>query len=240
MSKFENLTARSRYFRCLLYPDNPLHAAAMDMIPQYADEYIGIVHTEQDGEKEHKHFVLFFDNPRVTATVCKALGFVDPTGLPDDQFVRAIVKNQKRKVDQQLKDCCVYLTHRNAPEKEQYPTTLLFGAKDRIAWTAKQVMKYESQEFDMSDCVSAVLDWIARQDDFIRVYSFGKWLCNSPYFKANNNKIIWAAIREHNLRIYNEKCDSVMPTGGFDSIYPDFREITDEELAGMRFVYGGD
>lgn len=228
--KFSNIDARSRYFRVLLYPDNEIHAAAIDQIKNgYADEYIGITHTEQDGEKEHQHFVLLFDNPRKTFTVCQMLGLVDALGMPDDQFVRAIVKKQKRKVDQQLKDCCVYLTHRNAPEKEQYEVSQLFGSQSRIKWTAKQVLKYESNEFDMPDCVLGVLDWISSQDDIIKVYSFGRWLCNSPYFKANNNRIVWAAIKEHNLLIWNEQ--NPRPDH-FDTVVPqdvDFREMTPEE-----------
>lgn len=229
--KFDNLKARSRYFRVLLYPDCAEHAAAIEVIKNgYPDEYIGITHLAQDGEKEHQHFVLLFDNPRKTETVCEKLGLVSPLGLADDQFVRAIVKKQKRKVDQQLKDCCVYLTHRNAPEKEQYEVSQLFGDQARIKWTAKQVLKYESQEIDMPDCVLGILDWIASQDDIIKVYSFGRWLANSPYFKANNNRIVWAAIKEHNLRVWNEQ--NPRPDH-FDTVDPQydesFRELSHDE-----------
>ena len=238
-----NLEMRSRYFRLLLYPDNPLHLSVIEKIKSYdvSEEYLGIIHRGIDGDKEHEHYVLFFDNPRCTASLCRSLGFVDCTDMPNDQFVRAITKKQNRKVDSQLKDCCVYLTHRNAPEKEQYPVSDLFGSEERIKFTAHQIIKYESQTFDMADSVSFVLDWISRQDGYIKVFSFGKWLCSSPYFKANGNKIVWAALREHNLNCYAQK--SWIPENGFDTLVPDFREMTEEEsaeLSRMGFIFGGD
>lgn len=247
MSNFDNLSARSRYFRVLLYPDNELHQKAFETIQQkWANEFIGIIHKEQDGEKEHIHIVLCFKNPRVTSSVCNVLGFVDPTGLADDQFVRAIVKGQSRKVDQQLKSCCIYLLHKNAPEKEQYEISDLFGNKDMIAFTRKECIKYDLKEIDMPDSVQGILDWISSQDDMISAVSFGRWLCNTPYFKANNNKIVWAALKEHNLRIYKAK--NAMPVGGFDVIQPDdalrlTREQlgefeTFDDLSEMGFVFG--
>ena len=232
--KFKNIEARSRYFRCLLYPDNELHSLAIEKLKEYADDYVGITHTEQDGEKEHQHYVLIFKNPRKTATVCRELGFVDGLDMPDDQFVRAIVKQQKRKVDSQLKDCLIYLTHRNAPEKEQYEVSQLIGSPEWIKYTAKQIQKYESQEFDMCDSVSGILDWIAAQDGIIKAYTFGKFVTNSPYFKANSNKIVWAALKEHNLRVYN---DQHPVPDHFDCVVPDFAEITEQELAQMNFIY---
>lgn len=233
--KFKNVDARSRYFRVMIYPDNEQHVKALEMLKEYAEDYVGITHEAQDGEKEHMHFVLLFKNPRVTSTVCKALGFVDPLDMPDDQFVRAIVKQQKRKVDQQLKDCLIYLTHRNAPEKEQYECTKLIGSPEYIKYTMKIVQKYESAEFDMCDSVNGILDWIASQDGIIKAYTFGKFLTKSPFWKANSNKVVWAALKEHNIRVWNDQ--NSMPAGGFDTIVPDFREISDSELAAMQFVY---
>lgn len=236
--KFDNLTARTRYFRCLLYPDNPQHAAAISLIKSgYAEQYLGIVHkAAEDGEKEHHHIVLVFDNPRITSSVCTVLGLVDASGAPDDQFCRAIVKKQDRPVDQQLSSCCVYLTHRNAPEKEQYSLDDLYGTEELRRKTAKWVLKTESKEFDMPDSVLAVLDWISSQDNIIKAYSFGRWLANSPYWKANNNRIVWSALKEHNLRIWQEQ--NPVP-GHFDCVDPKDRIRTDEdaELARMGFVW---
>ena len=117
MAKFDNLTARSRYFRVLLYPDNVQHQAAFTAIKAvYAGDYIGIIHKEQDGEKEHIHIVLWFDNPRKTESVCRVLGFVDDLGTPDDQFIRAICKQQGRRVEQQLKSSCIYLNQYSKTE----------------------------------------------------------------------------------------------------------------------------
>lgn len=233
---FDNLKARSRYFRVLLYLDNEQHLAAAETIrTQYEHDYLCCKHTGYDGEKDHVHYVLWFDNPRSTETVCRVLGFVDPLGIPDDQFVRAIVKKQENKVDRQLKSACIYLVHANAPEKEQYPVSALEGDKDKIAWTCQQIVKYERNSLDMSDCVLGILDWIARQDDFIRVAYFGRWLCGSPYFKANSNRIVWAAIREHNLRIYQSKQPSEF--GGLDTC-ENFRELTQAEWDSMQLIYG--
>ena len=207
MAEFDNLRARSRYFRIMLYTDNQMHMQAFDKIKQgYSEEYLGIVHQASDGgEKEHIHIVLMFVHPRLTSTVCYALGMVDEMGVPDDQFCRAIVKQQKRDVDQQLDSSCIYLTHRNAPEKEQYPISDVFGTSSRIKWLEKKIIKYQAKDFDMSDCVSAVLEHIAQQDDTITAYQLGKWLVNTPYWRANSNKFVWACLREHNLKIYKDR-----------------------------------
>ena len=238
---FDNLHARSRYFRVQLYPDNQLHADIFSRIKSdcIADSYVGITHKAIEGEKEHMHIVLLFDNPRQTDSLCRSLGFVNDLGEPDDQFCRAIVKKQKRPVDQQLKSCCIYLTHRNAPEKEQYPIEDLFGTEKQVRQTVKWVVKHEAGEVDMPDSVLAILDWIAMQDNIIKAYSFGKWLANSPYWKANNNRIVWAAIREHNLRIYGDQnpVPDHFDTVGSSERY-DFIEISDSELAQMGFVWG--
>lgn len=220
MSKFDNATARSRYFRVLLYPDNEQHQKAYEIIQErYKDEFIGIVHTEQDGEKEHIHIVLALKNPRITSSICNVLGFVNPLGDPDDQFVRAITKQQSRYVLRQFRDCCIYLVHKNAPEKEQYQISDLFGNKDLIQQTKVWCDKYDAQEFDMSDCVFAVLTWISQQEGIISAHYFGKWLCGSPYFKCNSNKVVWAALKEHNLKAFKaahpvpDRFDSVVPDG---------------------------
>ena len=232
----DNMHYRSRYFRVMLYTDNPGHMQAFDKIKQgYSDEYLGIVHKSLDDiEKEHIHIVLMFVNPRVTATICSALGMVDELGIPDDQFVRAIVKTQKREVDQQLDSCCIYLTHRNAPEKEQYPISDVFGTSSRIKWLEKKITKYIQKQFDMSDSVSAVLDWIASQDDTITAFQFGKWLSNTPHWRANSNKIVWSAIREHNLKIYKDK--NPVPHS-FDTL-EQFNEARAFDLSEFQFLYG--
>lgn len=212
MSKFENLSARSRHFRILLYTDNSLHMQVFQAIKAntiFTDddskyEYVGNVHRGLDDEKEHVHIVLSFVNPKKTASVCRAMGFVDDLGTPDDQFVRAIVKAAERPVDQQLLSACVYLTHRNAPEKEQYSTDDLFGTAELLKYTIKHTIKYESKECDMPDSVCAALDWIRDQDGNISAFQLGKWLANSPYWKANNNKFVWAVLREHNLKVYKD------------------------------------
>ena len=231
----ENLDARSRYFRILLYTDNPVHMAAFDKIKQgVSDEYLGIVHRAIDGEKEHVHCVLMFVNPRQTKTVCYSLGLVDELGVPDDQFVRAIIKRQKREVDQQLDSACIYLTHRNAPEKEQYPMDDVFGTSSRIKWLDKKVTKYMQKQYDMSDSVSAVIDWISHQDDTVTAYQLGKWLANTPHWKANSNWFVRAVLREHNLRIYKEK--NPVPHQ-FDTL-EEFSESRAFDLSEFDFLYG--
>lgn len=229
--KFDNLNARSRYFRVLLYPDNPAHVAALEIIKdRYKDDYVGIKHIGQDGDKDHYHLILWFKNPRSTASVCRVLGFVDPTDLPDDKFVRAIVKSAKRKTDRQLKACCVYLTHKSAPEKEQYDISDLFGNSDYIEFTRKEIVKYDLHEIDMPDSVLGCLDFIRDQDDFIPASVFGRWLCNSPYFKAHNNRIVWAALKEHNVKIYHRENPISLELGDIkDNI--DSLHVSDSDLS---------
>lgn len=242
---FVNADARSRYFRLLLYPDNSQHSALIDRIKagEIADDgFLGIMHQAIEGiEKEHYHFVLFFVHPRETAVLCKHFGFVNDLGEPDDTFVRAIVRAQNRDVDKQITSCTIYLTHRNAPEKEQYDFSSVFGSDDRKADLLRDLIKYESTHLDMSDAVLAVLDYISTfGNDFIRIIPFGKWLCKSPYFKCNGNKLVWAALREHNLNVLRDKQKDWIPADGFDTVNPDFEELSDDEWENLRFVFGGE
>ena len=72
MADFENIKARSRYFRILLYTDNPVHCKAFDIIKNgYSEEYLGIVHKASDGgEKEHIHIHGFPDGASGKESTC--------------------------------------------------------------------------------------------------------------------------------------------------------------------------
>ena len=132
-----NIEDRSRYVKLMLYPDNPLHKSLIDRILSHdlilfekttVWTYIGIIHnpnSEIEGIKTHYHIYLSFVNPMAIKSLCRRFGFFTDVGDPDDQFVRVI--------SGKMEDAMPYLTHLNAPEKELYPDSALFGDSCLIA-----------------------------------------------------------------------------------------------------------
>lgn len=189
-------SVQSRNFKFLLYPDNQVHVDALAYIMKtYSDSYIGITHDANPDAKPHTHLVLSLQTPKMLKTIAKECGFVSDLGEPDCQFVRP--------VDGRLDRFLVYLTHLDQPDKEQYPASQLFGSPGMLAAYGKAATKFMRNEFDMSDCVLACLDWIKMQEGVIRVSGFARWICGTPYFKAGASPLVRAAICEHNQLIYN-------------------------------------
>ena len=183
--------SKSRHFKILLYPDNEKHQWILENIINANDiDYIGILHKGDEESKEHYHLFLSFPNPRKCECVAAEFGFFDSDGNPDIQFCRPVTGR--------LDNGLVYLTHLNSPEKEQYLSSDLFGTKFMLQKYHKAELRYLRSEFDMSDCVLALLDWIDSQHSVIRVSSLLRWACGSPYFKAVSHPMVRMALDEHN------------------------------------------
>lgn len=194
--KSDPTSKQSRNFKFLLYPDNPHHMCVLDTIKMMFPSYIGILHDANPERKEHYHVAVALDVPKMLKTIAKEVGFISDLGEPDCQFVRIC--------DGRLSRFLIYLTHLDQPDKEQYSPKLLFGSSYMLTEYGRAATKFMRNEFDMSDCVMACLDWIkTNSENVISMTSFARWICSTPYFKASSSPLVRACIEEHNQRIYN-------------------------------------
>lgn len=119
---------KSRHIKYLLYEDNEQHMEALERIKGDKYAYIGIRHhivdmdgneiTEESG-KPHFHVYQEFDNPVYTSSCARRYGLLDDSGAPSVQFCRTVTGS--------FDNALVYLTHLNAPDKELYSESDLFG-----------------------------------------------------------------------------------------------------------------
>lgn len=197
MAKKKPENVQSRNFKLLLYPDNPQHMEVLHQVKQLYPDHIGILHNANPERKPHYHVALTVGAaPVQVGTLCRKLGFVTELLEPDLQFIRVL--------DGRMDRFLVYLTHMDDPAKEQYNASDLFGSNKMLADFGRAATRFMRNEFDMSDCVIACLDWIrSRYDQVISMTSFARWICNTPYFKASGSPLVRSCIEEHNQRIYN-------------------------------------
>lgn len=203
---------KTRGYKLLLFADNPRHMAIFRKVKKvYGDCFVGCWHTQYDDKgreivtgdgKKHVHVILYLKNAVWWRSVCKRLGSISPDGLPDYQFVRAIGYDNAKET---VKKGFCYLTHANAPTKEQYPCSALFGAPDLVQAAQNAILACEMGALSMSECVYHVLEWVSGQPDYISMNDFGFWICGTPYFKASSSRIVYQAISEHNQKIAAEK-----------------------------------
>lgn len=119
---------KSRHIKYLLYEDNQQHMTVLEKIRSDDHAYIGIRHHIQDmdgqdiidGEgKPHYHVYQEFSSPVYPAACAKRYGLLDDSGKVSTQFCRCVSGSWS--------NALVYLTHLNAPDKELYPDSDLFG-----------------------------------------------------------------------------------------------------------------
>lgn len=116
---------KKRNWTMLLYPEDPTHAAAMDILAAGGYKYVAILHDSDlwgEGEsenhaagepkKEHWHVVLKFSQARYNTAIAKELGIKENYMEPCANFDNA----------------CLYLVHANAEDKHQYDPSALFGS----------------------------------------------------------------------------------------------------------------
>lgn len=186
----------TRTVKLLLYPDNEQHVSAFDNLKELFPDFIAILHKGYDGKKDHWHIACRLgDTPVRVGTFCRKIKLIKDDLEPDIQFVRLI--------GGRLSGFLVYLTHLSEPDKEQYSAADLFGSSGMLAEYGKAATKFIRNEIDMQDAVIAVLDWLKYQEGIVRLSSFARWICGTPYFKASSSPLVRGLIQEHNERIYN-------------------------------------
>lgn len=207
--KKKDANVRSRYFKLLLYADNPVHVAALETLRQIYPSHIGIWHKQYDDDgdviiqgegKLHAHICLAFDNPVWVSSVCKKIGLMRDDGEPDTQFVRQITG----RFDNML----VYLTHTCCPDKEQYTFEDLFGSQLLIDQQRRACARYLSKQIETPDAVRGLKCWISQQDGIVSASMIIDYVTeNLRFFKAASHPLIRAYIDEHNRAFYRANRD---------------------------------
>ena len=206
----------SRNWKLLLYPDNPVHAAAIDFIAKhYRDNAIWITHKNYDFDgaliaegagKPHVHFGIQFQTAFRRGAICKRIGLIDSdSGLPDSRFCMPV----SGRFDRWL----VYLTHISEPDKEQYSVADLQGSPALIDRYVQQVLEFQSKQISVRASVQGIIDWInspINQDKVITTRAFASWILNSPFFRSRSDRLVVGCLQEHNQAVYESKRDSYL------------------------------
>lgn len=227
-------------WKLLLYPDNEIHLSVMDNIERlYPDSFLYCQHRnyDEDGHvitegsgKLHVHYGLItdiVDRKRAIrrGSLCKLLGLVDESGLPEFRFLRPVYGRMCKFLP--------YLTHRNSPDKEQYPDSELVGSPLMMAEYRKGAIEYEGQLLEVRECVSAVLEWIWSHDKKVSYSDFAKWICKTPFFRVRNDRLVVACLEEHNARIAQREFEAIQNS------QPAYQEQL-QMVSGGRSVWLGD
>lgn len=241
-SENADLNFKTRNFKLLLYPDNDQHCDVMKKIESDSrfSDYIMIEHslvgldqkriTEGQG-KIHRHYALCFSSAVYAAPLCRELGLVSDLGEPDYQFIRPITGR--------FSEFLLYMLHIAYDDKEHYSPVELQGSLELRDKALKAVLRYQRSQCELPDAVLACLDWIQAQSDrIITVTDFARWVCYTPYFRAQTSPLVRGAIAEHNQKLYasvrREKIDqwkegysSLRKVSGFSADLDDFSDWED-------------
>lgn len=201
---------KREHFKVLLFADNPEHMKVLKRIQrneQTRCRYLGIWHTELDDDgaeiikregKKHCHVLLSFPNPRHWSAVVKLLG-------ADRRFLRPVGVHKSKDETQPgetLARGYEYLVHANAPEKGLLSPGLLFGAEWMRQDALHAISERMGKNVSMSSAVLAVSNWLgAIGDTFITSRRFAEWLASTPYFKAQQSRLTYQMLDEHNARV---------------------------------------
>lgn len=199
-------------WKLLLYPDNPVHMCVCDEIERlYSDSFLCILHTNVDENdqiikegsgKPHYHFALDTIKDIRRASLCKRLGLIDPdSGLPDSRFCLPVYGR--------MRDFLPYLTHLNAPDKQQYPESALRGSPSMLQMYHVAALDVLGKDLSVREALQACIDWVRSYDGRLSYTRFAEWLMTTPYFRVRNDKLLWAIIDEHNQRIAMQELQQI-------------------------------
>lgn len=193
---------RSRSFRFLLYPENPVHCIAFDTLtnsPETANNCIWIrhryylengledVHGVSGVGKSHWHLYLHFDNARSSDEILKISG-VEP------RFMQQITGK--------FENAILYLTHKSTPEKEQYSIDDLGGAGWLLDYAQKIHLKCDEKQIPIGDCVCSLIDWIDSHCGlFVSVGDLARFAVDNGIFKGCAHQLVRIALHEHNEKV---------------------------------------
>lgn len=201
---------KREHFKVLLFADNHEHMAVLKRIQRNentCDRYLAIWHTEYDDDgheiiktegKKHCHVLLSFPNPRHWSAVVKMLD-------ADKRFLRPIGVHKSKDETQPgetLTRGYEYLVHANAPEKGFLSPGLLFGAEWMKQDALHAISERLGKNVSMSSAVLAVSNWLGSCGDVIvSTRRLTEWLASTPYFKAQQSRLTYQMLDEHNARV---------------------------------------
>lgn len=178
---------RARVHMLLLYPENEIHANAVEKIKSSYD-YAMVLHNRdvtEEGElkKEHWHIVLRFSQAVWNTAIAKELGI-------EERFIE-----QSRKFENSLQ----YLMHYNDTDKVQYSIDEISGTlKKRLQESINKVEKSEGEK------VTEIIEYIDTQEK-ITFRDFAKYCAENGYWPEfrRSASIFIKIIEEHNYKIEN-------------------------------------
>lgn len=175
---------RSRVHMLLLYPDNEVHAQAIEKIPSLYD-YAMILHDKdiaEDGQtkKAHYHVVLRFNQAVWSTAICKALG-----------IEHTFIEDVKR-----FENALQYLIHYNDNDKAQYSIDEVNGnLKTKLVESINKVEKSEGEK------VVELIQFIKEYDGKLSVTEFAHFCALNGYWSEfrRSGAIFCKIIEEHNI-----------------------------------------
>lgn len=205
---------KSRHLRYLLYEDNEQHMQVLDKIKADNFPFIGIKHHVIDidgvevleGEgKPHYHVYQEFEYPRYPSALAKRYGLLDDSGKVSVQFVRCIHKNEgAQRFYNSWNGALCYLTHLNAPDKELYPESDLFGWDSMKSAYRAASIAYSDKTVDLRTALTALMWWVNEQNrgKIIKSSDVVAWLVTTPFLRFRNERLFLSAIQEHNQEVW--------------------------------------
>lgn len=202
--KVDTSEVRKRGYKLLLYADNKQHMRVLSRIRRSEElrkYYCGCWHVlrDQSGaeivtghDKKHCHIILDFPNARYWSSVCKQLDL-------SEQFCRPIGLYHK---SESVERGYVYLCHANAPDKEQYPVSALWGASEKVAAASAAIVAYQMGRVSLAQSLGAIRDWIvSKRGRRITPTMFVDWVVKTPYVKGASNPWVRQMIDSHNFLV---------------------------------------
>lgn len=179
---------RSRKFRLLLYPDNPAHVAAIDLLKSYP-KFAIILHDKdklEDGtpKKLHWHVSVWFNNAKWSAALAKELGIEHRFIQPSNNSTHDLR----------------YLVHADDPDKYQYD-------KDEIVTNMSVDIEKALLDIAEEDKVLKILDLI---DDFetpLSTSQFVRLICKAGLYAdfRRSSYVFLQILQEHNNKFDYDK-----------------------------------
>lgn len=198
MSKREVVRERSYWHHAILYPDNHLHAAAMETLKVSEWSYAYILHdkdVDADGnlKKPHWHIVIRFNNSRSCVGVAREWG-IEPRFIQCSDF---------------REDTLLYLTHDDKPsrkaQKYQYSISSVSGPLT-VALKAK-LDDLNGAKMDESEAVLHLLDYVDSREGMLSVSTFARYAAVNglwSYYRRAGS-IFGSVIAEHNRAVFSSR-----------------------------------
>lgn len=199
---------RSRYYSILLYKDNITHLRVFDIIlnSQYSRHCLWICHTGFDengkeiihgSEKSHYHVFLLFSDARWSNVIAKDLGFLNPDGTCDYQFLRPVTGKKARE------SIMLYPTHIMDDSKVQYKLEDVHGAPDLVDECVMAHNHFCEKNMNYADAGMMCIDFITRSVGRpVRAHDLAAFAYQNGVWKGLQQGIVRDALREHNQACY--------------------------------------